>query len=96
MARKIVATLMRSTGPGLRRTPIWTRYYSYFDTAMPRAVQLALTYGQEGDVVEFASNEHGFQLGTLHVLSKGRFDLKMSSLVKASPTLLKLMSENLQ
>lgn len=85
--RKVIATMLR----GRQQEVQWVRHFAYFDTAMPRAVQLALTYGVEGDVVEFASNEHGFQLGTLHVLAGGRYEVKMNPLVKHSPSLLKLM-----
>jgi hypothetical protein len=88
MTRKIMASLYR----GKQKAHIWTRYYSYFDTAMPRAVQLALTYGEPGDIVEFSSTELGFQLGTLKVLPRSQYEVKMSPLVKASPSLLKLMN----
>lgn len=88
MQRRIVATMFR----GLSKEKVWVRYYNYFDTAMPRAVQLAISYGAEGDVVEFASTELGFQLGTLRVRKGGRVNLEMSPLVKASANLLKLMS----
>lgn len=95
--RRVTATLMRKTGPGVdhTRVPVWTRHYAYFDTAMPRAVQLALSQGVEGDIVEFTSSELGFQMGVLRVKAGGKFDVEMSPLVKASPTLLKLMEKRL-
>lgn len=92
--RKITATFLRSTGPNRQKETLWVRSYSWMDTAVPRAVQLLMTHGQTGDVVEFSSAEMGFQLGTLHVLSPGKFDMQMSPLVKSSPALLKLMSES--
>lgn len=87
--RRVVAVMMR----GKSKEVIMTRYYSYFDTAMPRMVQLAITNSNEGDFVEFASVEFGHQLGVLHIRKNGRFDMEMSPLVKASPSLLKLMNE---
>lgn len=88
--RRVVATMTR----GQSKEVIMTRHYAYFDTAMPRMLQMALNYCNEGDFIEFASIEHGFQLGVLHVRKGGKFEVTMSALVKASPTLLKLMSED--
>lgn len=88
--RRVIATMMR----GKSKEVIMVRRYSYFDTAMPRMLQLAISYCNEGDLVEFASIEHGFQLGTLHILKGGKFEMSMSPLVKSSPTLLKLMNED--
>ena len=87
--RRVVATMTR----GKSKEIIMTRHYSYFDTAMPRMLQLAISYCNEGDFIEFASTEFGYQLGILHIRKSGRFDMEMSPLVKASPTLLKLMTE---
>lgn len=87
--RRIVATLYR----GKQQQKIWVRYYNWMDTAMPRAVQLALCYGVPGDVVEFASVELGFQIGTLHILPKQQVELKYSPLVQHSATLLKLLNQ---
>jgi hypothetical protein len=87
--RRVVATMYR----GKSKDVIMVRYYSYFDTAMPRILQLALSYCNEGDFVQFTSAEFGFELGTLHVRKGNRFDVEMSHLVKNSPTLLKLMTE---
>jgi hypothetical protein len=70
------------------------RHYSYFDTAMPRMLQLAISYCNEGDFIEFASTEFGYQLGVLRINKGNRFDMEMSPLVKASPSLLKLMTED--
>lgn len=86
MQRAICATLYR----GRKKEKVWTRHYSYMDTAMPRAVQLTLQTGQEGDVVEFASQELGFQIGVLHV-GKNRVQLEYSPLVKSSPALMRLL-----
>ena len=85
--RKVVATLVR----GRAKEVVWRRFYSYMDTAMPRAVQMALHDSEPGDVVVFASIEYGFQLGVMHVHPKGKFDLVVSDLVTNSPSLLKLM-----
>lgn len=86
MMRAISATLYR----GKKKEKVWVRYYSWMDTAMPRAVQLALQTGQDGDVVEFASQELGFQIGVLHV-GKNRVQLEYSELVKHSPSLMRLL-----
>lgn len=88
--RRVVATMTR----GRSKEVIMVRRYSYFDTAMPRMLQLAISYCNEGDFIEFASIEHGFQLGILHILKDGRFEMVMSPLVKSSPSLLKLMNED--
>lgn len=88
--RRIVATMYR----GKSKEVIMVRRYAYFDTAMPRMLQLAITYCNEGDFIEIASIDLGYQLGVLHIRKGGRFDMEMSSLVKASPSLLKLMSED--
>ena len=87
--RRVVATMTR----GQSKEVIMIRRYSYFDTAMPRMVQLAISYGNEGDFIELTSAEFGFQLGILHIRKNNRFDMEMSPLVKTSPSLLKLMSE---
>ena len=87
MSRPISATLYR----GKKKEKVWVRYYSWMDTAMPRAVQLALQTGHEGDVVEFASTELGFQIGVLHVLPNNRVELEYSPLVRHSPSLMKLV-----
>jgi hypothetical protein len=79
---------------GKSKEVIMVRYFSYFDTAMPRMLQLAISYCNEGDFIEFASTEIGHQLGVLHIRKGGRFEMEMSPLVKASPSLLKLMNED--
>jgi hypothetical protein len=88
--RRVIATMTR----GKSKEVIMVRHYGYFDTAMPRMLQLAITYCNEGDFIEFASVEFGYQLGVLHVRKNGRFDMEMSPLVKSSPSLVKLMSED--
>jgi len=88
--RRVVATMYR----GKSKEVIMVRYYNYFDTAMPRMLQLAITQCNEGDFIEFASTEIGHQLGILRILKGGRFEMEMSDLVKASPSLLKLMNED--
>jgi len=88
--RRVIATMTR----GLSKEVIEVRRYSYFDTAMPRMLQMAISYCTEGDFIEFASIEFGFQLGILRILKGGRFEMEMSPLVKASPSLLKLISED--
>ena len=82
---------MASLFRGKKKEKVWTRYYAWMDTAMPRAVALALNTGEVGDVVEFSSVELGFQIGTLHVCPKNKFELSYSSLVRNSPSLLKLV-----
>ena len=89
--RLIIATLLR----GKKQEKVWVRYYNWMDTAMPRAVQLALCYGNPGDVVEFASTELGFQIGVLRILPKNRVELEYSPMVKHSTSLLKLLSQGI-
>jgi hypothetical protein len=88
--RRVVATMYR----GKSKDIIMVRTYGYFDTAMPRMLQLAISYCNEGDFIEFSSIEFGHQLGVLHIRKGGRFEMEMSPLVKASPSLLKLMTED--
>lgn len=88
--RRVVATMYR----GLSKEVILVRHFAYFDTAMPRLMQLAINYGNEGDFVEFSSNELGFQIGILRIKKNNRFEMEMSPLVKASPSLLKLLRES--
>lgn len=88
--RRVIATMTR----GKSKDVIMVRYYSYFDTAMPRMLQLAISYCNEGDFVTFDSIEIGHQLGVLHIRKGGRFEMEMSPLVKSSPSLLKLMTED--
>jgi len=87
---RILATMTR----GESKKVIIKRRYAYFDTAMPRMLQLAFTYANEGDFIEITSNEFGFHLGTIRVQKGCRFDVEMNPLVKNSPSLLKLMSED--
>jgi hypothetical protein len=88
--RRVIATMTR----GKSKEVIDVRRYSYFDTALPRMLQLAISYCNEGDFIEFASIEFGWQLGILHIRKGGRFEIEMSDLVKSSPSLLKLISED--
>lgn len=85
---RVVATLMK----GQSKEVIFKRRFAYFDTAMPRMVQLCLNYGNEGDIVEFYSHELGFQIGILRILKNNRYEVDMSPLIKSSPTLLKLIN----
>lgn len=89
--RRVTATMTR----GKSKDVILVRRYSYFDTAMPRMLQLAISYCNEGDFVTFDSDEFGFQLGVLHIRKGGRFEMDMNPIVKSSPSLLKLMSEDI-
>jgi hypothetical protein len=88
--RRVIATMTR----GKSKEVIMVRHYSYFDTAMPRMLQLAISYCNEGDFITFDSAEFGHQLGVLHIRKGGRFEMEMSPLVKSSPSLLKLMTED--
>ena len=88
--RRVIATMYR----GKSKEVIMVRHYNYFDTAMPRMLQLAISYCNEGDFIEFASTQIGHQLGVLRILKHGRFEMEMSNLVKSSPSLLKLMNED--
>jgi len=95
--RRVVATLHRrncplpTVGSAPGTDVVWTRQYSYFDTAMPRAVQLLMSSGQAGDTVVFHSIEFGFELGQLRVSSGRRVLLEMTELAESSPSLMKLM-----
>ena len=51
MRRRIMACLYQ----GKNKKPVWTRYYNWMDTAMPRAVQLALCSGYPGDASKSVS-----------------------------------------
>lgn len=64
--RNIIATLLR------KNKVIWVRHYGKLDTAVPRAVQLAMRVGEPRDVVELSHAHTGLQLGTvkLHVNGK--------------------------
>lgn len=88
--RRVIATMTRGTS----KEVIMVRRYSWFDTVMPRMLQLAISYCNEGDFIEFASTDYGWQLGVLRVRKGGRFDVDMNPLVKHNPSLLKLMTEN--
>lgn len=88
--RRVVATMHRAKSKDV----IMARHYSYFDTAMPRMLQLAISYCNEGDFITFVSTEFGHELGVLHIRKGGRFEMEMSPLVKSSPSLLKLMTED--
>ena len=58
--------ILHRTEPGRKSTTIlWTRYFKRLDTGIPRAVQLAMLEGQPGDIVEFASANHGYQIATI-------------------------------
>lgn len=98
--RRVAATLHRrnrplpTVGSAPGTDEVWTRRFSYFDTAMPRAVQLLMSSGQTGDTVVFHSIEFGFELGQLHMASGRRIVLSMSELAEASPSLMKLMQES--
>lgn len=88
--RRVIATMTR----GQSKEVTMVRKYSYFDTAVPLMLQLAISYCNEGDFIEFASIEEGWQLGILRILKGGKFNLEMSDLVKSAPALLKLLSED--
>lgn len=88
--RRVRAIMYR----GKSKEVIMARNYSYFDTAMPRMLQLAITQCNEGDFIEFTGIEEGWHLGNLWILPKGRFEMEMSDLVKSAPSLLKLLSED--
>ena len=91
MRRLIAATLWRSQGPNKDRTKVWVRHYGRMDSALPRAVQLAIREGVAGDVVEFTSTEFGFHLGIARILTRGRFEQELSELALDSPNLMSLM-----
>lgn len=57
---------------------IWKRNYASFTNAARRATEIAVQYGEPGDVVEFSHNESGLQLGTLTVHAGGSLTLQWS------------------
>lgn len=93
MTRRVQATLWRLTGPGkdAERVAMWHRQYAWLDTAMPRAIALALNEGQPGDVVEFHSLGRGVYLGTVRVLPRGRVEVDYSDLIDNNPALARLL-----
>ena len=91
MIRQIRATLLRSTGPKQPRQAIWTRHYSWMDTAMPRAVQVLLREGQVGDIIEFSGEAEGFQLGIIRKDKGCSLKVEWSPLVQSSSHLMKLL-----
>lgn len=62
--RNIVCQLHRG------RDIIWTRYYKYIDTAVPRATALSLSKGQPLDVLQFSHAVTGLALGELRISAK--------------------------
>lgn len=88
--RRVVATMTR----GRSKDPILVRHFMYFDTAMPRMMQLAISYANEGDFVSFVSADLGFEIGVLRIKSNNRFEMEMNQIVKSSPSLLKLMNSD--
>ena len=93
MSRRIVATLLRSTGPGQKREPVWVRRFAWLDTALPRCTQLALNYGQPGDIVEIVSLDLHIQIGYLEVQPKYRIKMNYSGLIVDSKSLRKLLNQ---
>lgn len=64
--RPILATLTR------KHQTVWVRRYARIDSAIPRAVQLAILEGQPGDVVEFARAVTSLQIGTVRLSVGGK------------------------
>lgn len=91
-SRRVKAVMMRAQS----KDPVMVRTYSYMDTAMPRMLQLAMTYCNEGDFIEFSSIEFGWQLGIMRMRKGGQISVEISDMVRNSPSLLKLMSEDPQ
>jgi hypothetical protein len=69
--RPIVATFIRRN-----KSVTKTRYYSRITTGFPRAVQLLMIDGEPGDLVEFASNEFGYQIGFVRLKVGGNMDIQ--------------------
>lgn len=65
MKRPVLATLHRK---GER---VWRRTYARIETAIRRGCELAVTNGRPGDVVEYADDRTGVQLGTVKVHAGG-------------------------
>lgn len=55
------------------------RHYARITTALPRGVAILLEHGQPRDVIEYASAEHGYQIGTVKVHAGGKIDIKFDS-----------------
>lgn len=85
MSRPISATLLRSTGPGKAREPVWIRHFTWLDSAIPRATALALWDGQVGDVVSIVNKATGYELAVLRITGARKVAIEWSALVEASP-----------
>lgn len=53
----------------------YKRRYSRLNTAVPRAVQIAMQDGHVGDVIEVYHAETGLAIGAIKVLSSGKLDI---------------------
>lgn len=74
--RPILATLHRKVNGSGATQELWKRHYSRITRAIPRAVEIALLTGQPGDVVEFSSNDFGYQIATVRLSVGGKIDIK--------------------
>lgn len=68
--RPILATILR------KHIAQSVRHYSRISTAFPKAVQLLIESGEPGDVVEFASSDFGYQIGTVKIHAGGKIDVR--------------------
>lgn len=72
MKRPLIATWHRSHQQIGR-----PRYFVRVSTALPRLIQLLILEGQPRDVIELASNEHGFQVAVIRIHAGGKMNLKI-------------------
>lgn len=70
MPRPVIATTFR------RGSILYVRTYARLDTAVRRTTQLAVQSGYPGDVVEFADDRTGMQLGTVRVRTGGFMEVR--------------------
>jgi hypothetical protein len=62
---------------------LWTRHYSSMESAIKRAVGLAITEGFPGDVVEFSHSDLGYQVATVTLATRGKLTIDWSPLEAA-------------
>lgn len=68
--RPIVATWYHG------KQAVKTRFFVRISTAFPRMLQLLMENGYQGDVVEFASTEFGYQIGTVKLTANGAVNIQ--------------------
>lgn len=75
MKRKIIISFTKRDNTKL----LAPRRYTRLSTAIPRATQLLMEYGEPGSVAELAHAEHGFQIGTVKIHVGGKLSINFDS-----------------